>query len=99
MARESSPGSPAWVVVPYDWSDPDVVRWRVTQSSYGGGGDGAVRVAPRGDGGSRVHAAWRYTDARRQRWLLFLIQHGPMRLLISRLWTSTMDRYADEDAG
>ena len=36
-ARESSPGSPFWVVSRYDWSDPDVVRWVVTESSSGGG--------------------------------------------------------------
>lgn len=26
VARESTPGSPFWVVVRYDWSDPEVVR-------------------------------------------------------------------------
>src|SRR3954468_20332173 len=27
VARESTPGSPFWVVSRYDWSDPAVVRW------------------------------------------------------------------------
>ena len=27
VARESTPGSPYWVVARYDWSDPAVVRW------------------------------------------------------------------------
>lgn len=31
VARESTAGSPAWVVSRYDWSDPDVVRWTVTR--------------------------------------------------------------------
>ncbi|WP_404388220.1 hypothetical protein [Humibacillus xanthopallidus] len=46
VAKESSPGSPFWVVMRYDWSDPDVVRWTVTESSYGGGGQGFARVTP-----------------------------------------------------
>jgi hypothetical protein len=96
VARESSPRSPFWVVVRYDWSDPEAVRWTVLESSYGGGGEGLVRIAPRDDGGSQVHAEWSYTGARlMQRPVLFLIQHGPMRLLISRMWASALDRYAD----
>jgi hypothetical protein len=35
VARESSPRSPFWVVVRYDWSDPKSVRWTVLDSSYG----------------------------------------------------------------
>ncbi|GAA3509237.1 hypothetical protein [Georgenia daeguensis] len=97
-ARESSSGSPFWVVVRYDWSDPDVVRWTVTQSSYGGGGEGFVRTSPLGDGGSRVHAEWSYSGARwTQRPLLFLLQQRPMVVLISRMWTSAFNRYALED--
>ena len=42
LTRESSPRSPFWVVVRYDWSDPEAVRWRVLDSSYGGGGEGLV---------------------------------------------------------
>jgi hypothetical protein len=98
VARESTAGSPAWVVTRYDWSDPDVVRWTVTESSYGGGGEGFVRVAPRDGGGSIVHAEWGVTDARRQKQMLFLIHHGPMSVLISRMWASALDRYAVEDA-
>lgn len=37
VAKESSSGSPFWVLCRYDWSDPDVVRWTITQSSSGGG--------------------------------------------------------------
>lgn len=96
VARESTPRSPFWVVVRYDWSDPESVRWTVVDSSYGGGGEGLVQIAPGDDGGSRVHAEWSYTGARPiQRPALFLIQHGPMRRMISRMWTSALDRYAD----
>ncbi|HJQ89647.1 MAG TPA: hypothetical protein VJ820_19545, partial [Propionibacteriaceae bacterium] len=75
VARESSPRSPFWVVVRYDWSDPESVRWTILDSSYGGGGEGLVQIAPGDDGGSRVHAEWSYTEARRQRTMLFLLQH------------------------
>ena len=100
VARESSPGSPFWVVVRYDWADPDVVRWTVTESSYGSGGGGAglIRISPLAGGGSRVHAEWDYGDARRShRPVLFLLQHRPMVRLISRMWTSALNRYALED--
>jgi hypothetical protein len=97
VARESSPGSPAWVVARYDWSDPDMVCWTVTDSSYGGGGEGFVRITPREGGGSSVHAEWSAVNARRQKPLLFLIHHGPMRMLISRMWASALNRYARED--
>ena len=44
VARESSPRSPFWVVVRYDWSDPESVRFTVLESSYGGGGEGLVQI-------------------------------------------------------
>ena len=94
IARESTSGSPAWVVSRYDWSDPDVVRWTVLESSYGGGGDGWVRITPRDDGGSTVHAGWSATGARRQRVLLFVIHHGPANRLIARMWRSALEDFA-----
>lgn len=97
VARESSPGSPFWAVAHYDWSDRDVVRWTVTESSYGGGGHGFVRITPREGGGSCLHAEWSAARARRQRAMLFVIHHGPMRMLISRMWAAALDGYARED--
>ena len=95
VARESSPGSPFWVVSRYDWSQPDVIRWTVEESSYGGGGEGMVRVEPRHDGGSRLQVRWTNTGARpMQRPLLFLLHRGPMGRFISRMWASALDRYA-----
>lgn len=32
VARESSPRSPFWVIVRYDWSDTDRIRWTVLAS-------------------------------------------------------------------
>ena len=99
VARESTPGSPFWVVVRYDWSDPAVVRWTVEESSYGGHGTGSARIAPTDHGGSRLHVDWNYTDISRARdkVVLFLIQRFPMRLMISRMWVSALDRYAQSD--
>jgi len=100
VARESSSHSPFWVVSRYDWSDPDVVRWTITESSYRGGGEGFVRATPLAGGGSRVHAEWDNTGAPwTQRPLLFLIHVGPMRRLFGRLWKAALDEYAATDAG
>jgi hypothetical protein len=98
VAREASPGSPAWVVARYDWSDPEVVRWTIDESSYGGGGTGEVRLVPRSDGGTRLLVAWDYTDPTRQKLLLFLLRRGPMRRVIARMWVSALDRYAESAA-
>src|SRR5687767_12816713 len=58
VAKEASPGSPFWVVLRYDWSEPDVVRWSVIDSSYGGGGDGAATITPTEAGGSHLDVHW-----------------------------------------
>jgi hypothetical protein len=99
VARESTPGSPFWVVTRYDWSDPTVVRFTVEESSYGGHGTGSIRIGPTGDGGSRLDVEWSYTDISRSRdkLMLFLIQRFPMSRMISRMWTSALDRYAQSD--
>jgi len=93
VARESTPRSPFWVVARYDWSDPSVLRWTVVESSYGGGGQGFVRIAPRDGGGSRLHAEWANTEPRRQKLLLFLLRLVPDRM-IARMWAAALDRYA-----
>jgi hypothetical protein len=99
VARESTPGSPYWVVPRYDWSDPSVVRWTVQESSYGGHGTGSVRIAPTADGGSRLQVEWDYTEIGRTRdkVMLSLIQRFPMSLMISRMWARALDRYAQSD--
>jgi hypothetical protein len=99
-ARESTPGSPFWVVARYEWSDPAVIRWTVLESSYGGHGDGFAKIEPGANGGSRLHVEWDSTGARiSQRPLLFLLHHGPMGRMISRMWASALDRYAQHDPG
>lgn len=100
VAREGTARSPFWVVARYDWSDPDVVRWTVVESSYGGGGDGAARTHPRADGGSRLAVEWNSTGARpRQRPLLWLLHRRPMGRMIARMWTVALDEYARSEPG
>jgi len=100
VARESTAGSPFWVVCRYDWSDPTVVRWTVEECSWGGSGAGSVRTTPV-EGGSRVHAEWTYTGARRKRdkVMLSLIPRFPLRRMIARGWVTALDRYARSDPG
>ncbi|WP_157441865.1 SRPBCC family protein [Actinoplanes awajinensis] len=93
VARESTPRSPFWVVARYDWTEPSVVRWSVVESSYGGGGQGFVRIVPRDGGGSRVHAEWSNTEPRRQKLLLILLHLVPGRM-IAQMWAAALDRYA-----
>jgi hypothetical protein len=98
VARESTAGSPFWVVARYDWSEAAVIRWSVLESSYGGRGDGSVRIEPGDNGGSRLHVEWANTGARVwQRPMLFLLHHGPMGRLVARMWTSALDRYAQDE--
>jgi hypothetical protein len=93
IARESTPRSPFWVVARYDWSDLSVVAWTVAESSYGGGGHGFVRVAPRNGAGSRLHAEWDNTEPQRQKLMLLLLHLVPNRV-IARMWAAALDRYA-----
>jgi hypothetical protein len=93
VARESTPWSPFWVVARYDWIDPSMVRWTVVESSYGGGGQGFVRIRAGDGGGSRVHAEWINTKPRRQKLMLLLLRLVPDRM-IARMWAAALDRYA-----
>ena len=98
VAREATPLSPFWVVARYDWSDPAVIRTKVEESSYGGTGDGTVRIAPTADGGSRLEVEWQNPGARSwQKLLLTLMHRGPMGRLVARMWASSLDDYARAD--
>ena len=99
VAREATPGSPFWVVARYDWSEPAVIRLTVVESSYGGAGEGSFRITPGDDGGSRLHVEWDNTDAARawQKLLLLTRHKGPIGRVVSRMWASSLDRYAESD--
>ena len=96
VARESTAGSPFWVVTRYDWSDPAVVRAKVVEASWGGSGDGTFRVHPAEGGGSRVQAEWTQTGVTRLRdkVLIGLLHRFPMRNLIAGLWVKALDDFA-----
>lgn len=99
VARESTAGSPFWVVSRYDWADPTVLRFTLEESSWGGSGTGTVRTTPVDGGGSRVAAEWTHTGASRtrDRILLALVHSFPLRRLIAREWVKALDRYAQSD--
>jgi hypothetical protein len=101
VARESTPGSPFWVVSRYDWSDPTVIRWTDVENSYGGHGSGSVRIAATADGGSRLDVEWSNTEPSRTRdkVMLFLLHRTPVHRAIARLWRDALDRYARADPG
>ena len=100
VAKESTAGSPFWVVERYDWSDPSVVRWEDIETSWGGLGTGEVRIVPV-EGGTRVEAEWSNGHAARtrDRVLLWMLHHGPMHRVIGRVWRRTLDRCAESEPG
>lgn len=100
VARESTAGSPFWVVCRYDWSDPTAIRWTIDECSWGGSGTGSVRVVPANSGGSRVNAEWTCTSASRRRdRLLLLLLDRTMSRAIAWTWTSALNRYARSGPG
>lgn len=96
-AREATSGSPFWIVSRYDWPEPGVVRWVVTDASYGGSGEGFMSVAPGADGGSHVHAEWTLTDPTRQKAMLWIYRHLPMAPVIRRLWVRAFEAFGNAD--
>ncbi len=99
VARESTAGSPFWVVNRYDWADPTVIRTTVVEASWGGSGDGTFRIHPADGGGSRVQTEWTHTGVRRplDKVLIFMINRFPIRTLVSRLFVGALDRYAQSE--
>jgi hypothetical protein len=96
-ARESSPASPFWVVARYDWSEPAVIRWTVLESSFGGSGEGFVRIASGGNGGSRLHAEWASTRARIAKANAVPAASWPYGSAALADVASALDRYAQDD--
>lgn len=97
VAREGSPGVPYWVVIRYDWSDPQLLRWAELETNHGDPGTGHLRIDPDGQGGSRVHVEWTTHPVRiRDRIAMFVIHHT-MNRVIARKWTEALDRYARSD--
>lgn len=99
VARESTAGSPFWVVNRYDWSDPGVVRTRAVECSWGGSSHGTYRILPEPDGGSRLLAEWTHTGVSKphERVLIAVLNRFPMRTFVARLHVEALDRYAESD--
>jgi hypothetical protein len=56
------PGKTIWAKERYDWSEPNTVRWIVTESNFCAPGSFvAATIMPREGGGSRVHVEWQRT--------------------------------------
>jgi hypothetical protein len=56
------PGTAFWAREHYDWSDPDTVRWTVSESNFCAPGSYvAATLRPREGGGTRVHVEWNRT--------------------------------------
>ena len=94
VAKEGSPRSPYWVVVRYDWSDPSLVRWTELETNHGDPGDGFMRIAPHGAGGSQLHVEWgTHPVSRRDKVAMFVLHHT-MNGVIARMWRKELDRFA-----
>jgi hypothetical protein len=56
------PGMTVWAREHYDWSRPGVVTWTVRESNFCAPGSYvSAAIAPRPDGGSRIHVVWNRT--------------------------------------
>jgi hypothetical protein len=57
------PGVKIWAREHYDWSNPGVVSWTVSESNFCTPGSGVVaEITPR-DGGSHMHVTWERTGS------------------------------------
>jgi hypothetical protein len=56
------PGGNIWAKEHYDWSESDRVTWTVRESNFCAPGSYvSALIAPREDGGSRIHVIWNRT--------------------------------------
>lgn len=56
------PGSSIWAREHYDWSKGELITWTVQESNFCAPGSYvSAAIAPRGDGGSRIHVIWNRT--------------------------------------
>jgi hypothetical protein len=56
------PGTRIWAKEHYDWSSGDLITWTVQESNFCAPGSYvSAAIAPRGDGGSRIHVTWNRT--------------------------------------
>ncbi len=84
-----------WVVVRYEWSGQDTVRWELVDSNHCDRGSGLISIRPAAGGGSRVETRLDHEGPRGLRGHAVL---GLERLLgpyfFPRLWKRALDRRA-----
>ena len=56
------PGTRIWAKERYEWSSGELITWTVQESNFCAPGSYvSAAIAPRGDGGSRIHVIWNRT--------------------------------------
>ncbi len=95
VLREGSRGTRIWVLLRYEWPEPDTIRWTLLDSDHCDRGRGEVVVTPGPGGGSRVRACIDHRAPRGLRGRAILLGQrllGPVAF--PRLWRSTLDELA-----
>ena len=95
VVKEGSGGTKIWVLLRYEWTAPDSVRWTLLDSDHCDSGSGDVRIARLPDGGSRVDVVIDHGDPRGARGRLILFVQrllGPV--VFPRMWKSALDKLA-----
>ncbi|MGY1781588.1 hypothetical protein [Geodermatophilus sp. SYSU D01036] len=95
VVREGSAGVPFWVLLRYEWTDPDRVTWTLLDSDHCDRGTGDIRITPRDGGGSHVDVVMHHTGGRGLRGRAVLLAQ---RLIappgLRRTWRDALDRAA-----
>ncbi|GAB3196126.1 hypothetical protein GCM10027261_18110 [Geodermatophilus arenarius] len=95
VLREGSAGVPFWVLLRYEWPDPDRVTWTLLDSDHCDRGTGEVRITPRDDGGSHVDVTWRHSGGRGLRGRAVLLAQGLIApVALPRVYRAALDRAA-----
>lgn len=95
VVREGSAGVPFWVLLRYEWPDPDRVTWTLLDSDHCDRGTGEIRITPRDGGGSHVDVAMHHAGGRGLRGRAVLLVQGLVApLALPRLWRAALDRAA-----
>jgi hypothetical protein len=93
VAAPTSAGHAHHVVPPCRTQpDPGVIRWTELETNHGDGGDGFMRIEPRGAGGSRVHVEWSTHPVRLRDKMAIFVLHHTMNPVIARMWAKSLDR-------
>ncbi|MEA2447060.1 MAG: hypothetical protein QOK47_697 [Actinomycetota bacterium] len=56
-------GMKIWSIEHYDWSEPGIVRWTVTESNFSNPGSHLIAAVTSSDVGSHIHIKWNRTGS------------------------------------